>query len=791
MTTKPKTYQGDLAHLPPVLGELTTKENWVVWKWELRANKAGEAKWTKPPRNARTLQLAKSNDPATWSPYTCAIDTVRAGKALGLGFELLGSGISAADLDHVRDPESGQIVRWAQQLVEEANRAYVEVTPSGCGLRIIGRAQGGELQRKFTFDRKTGAGIEFYRQTARYITISGLEVGHCTELPPLDDFIDRMVARYSGDAFDFNKDRQIDYDDVIRNGAREGGNRSNLFHSVVGYLFSKGLTLEQIIEELSGYPNGISAKYAGRLHAEAKRSYDKWQANERTAATGKPTAANAPWPRIIVRPGELSRVIDEAETALLGCRREFYQRGELVVRPVLSKLKAADDQETSGWQLIPVTPAHLIDVLTGAARFLRHDRRAKGLTPIDCPSKIAQAYLARIGEWKLPWLTAIVGAPFLRPDGSICERPGYDTATGMLFKPDSATSFPPIPHEPSKDEARAALDQLLQLISTFPFVTEEDKATALSALLTTLHRHAMPTAPLHAFSAPASGTGKSLLVDVVAMLATGQRMPVISQGRTEEELEKRLGASLLAGHIIISIDNCAHPLESAFLCQVLTQQQVNVRILGQSRIVRTPVAATFFATGNNLSIVGDLSRRVLRISLDARCEHPEERSFASDVTETARSDRGRLVVAALTMLRAWHVTTDTVELQPFGGFEDWSHRIRKPLVWLGEADPCITLNRVRSSDPDREALEAVLTQWDLHLGTQLGFTVQEVINQAINDQDFHTALRNVAEGRRTTGIVSNDRLGRWLKMNEGKIVNGLKLEEVGRSGGYRIWRLTR
>ena len=159
------------------------------------------------------------------------------------------------------------------------------------------------------------------------------------------------------------------------------------------------------------------------------------------------------------------------------------------------------------------------------------------------------------------------------------------------------------------------------------------------------------------------------------------------------------------------------------------------------------------------------------------------------MAETARSHRGRLVVAALTVLRAWHVTTDRVELQTFGGFEDWSHRIRKPLVWLGEADPCITLTQARSSDTERDALEAVLTQWELHLGTQSGFTVQEVIARAINDQDFYSALRSVAESRGAAGIVSNDRLGRWHKTNEGKIVNGLKLKSVGRSGGYPIWKL--
>ena len=65
-------------------------------------------------------------------------------------------------------------------------------------------------------------------------------------------------------------------------------------------------------------------------------------------------------------------------------------------------------------------------------------------------------------------------------------------------------------------------------------------------------------------------------------------MPVIAQGRSEEELEKRLGAALLAGDPAISLDNCDHTLESAFLCQVLTQSVLNIRLLGHSKNDRDP-----------------------------------------------------------------------------------------------------------------------------------------------------------------------------------------------------------
>ena len=79
-------------------------------------------------------------------------------------------------------------------------------------------------------------------------------------------------------------------------------------------------------------------------------------------------------------------------------------------------------------------------------------------------------------------------------------------------------------------------------------------------------------------------------------------------------------------------------------------------------------------------------------------------------------------------------------------------------------------------------------QWQKHLGTEKPFTVQDIIGQAVNIVTFHTALLNVAIGR--SGHVSNERLGRWLKKVQGKIVDGLMFKESGSSGGYSLWRLT-
>jgi hypothetical protein len=509
--------------------------------------------------------------------------------------------------------------------------------------------------------------------------------------------------------------------------------------------------------------------------------------------------------------GELPRVIDEAEAALLAdiARQQLYQRGELVVRPVRLKLRAADmrgsKRETTGWQLLQVTKPYMIETLTRVAHFERWNERAKDWTAKNCPGWVAETYLARAGRWKIPVLLRIVNSPFLRGDGSLCERPGYDRDSALLYILGRGQSFPSVPAVPTLQQAREALTYLDDtLFEEFPFVEKIDRSVALSLVLTALDRHAMTTAPLHAFTSPVAGTGKSLLIDIASLLASGEITPVISQGSNKEETEKRLGAELLSGNAIVSFDNCSSEVDSELLCQALTQRELRVRELGYSRNVRVPITALFTVNGNNLLIANDLTRRTLLCQLDAGVERPETRKFKYKVDEVARDQRGLLVAAGLTILRGWHVAKTTIGVEPMGSFEEWSYRIRCPLLWLDRGDPCDSIKTIRENDPLRSLLNAVLVQWEAALGTVDCFTVQQAIDKATKlatgqlgvgntpaisaDPDFYHALAAVAVAR-SGGIISNERLGRWLNSNNGKIVGKLKLARVGNNKGYPTWQV--
>ena len=126
MIQKPHTYIADIANLPKALQPITALKRWVIWRWELRTKKNGVEAWTKPPYQCSNPKLAaKSNDTGTWGTYPAAIAAVAAGLADGIGFMLKDSEVAAADLDHVRDAQTGELIVWARQLCVEGRSARI------------------------------------------------------------------------------------------------------------------------------------------------------------------------------------------------------------------------------------------------------------------------------------------------------------------------------------------------------------------------------------------------------------------------------------------------------------------------------------------------------------------------------------------------------------------------------------------------------------------------------------------------------------------------------------------
>ncbi|MFC8583241.1 bifunctional DNA primase/polymerase [Streptomyces sp. NPDC057217] len=156
--------------------ELTTRDRWV--------RRAAD----KRPLTVAGM-AASSTDPRTWSTYKSAAASTA---GVGLGFVLSDvDDVVCLDLDHCLNPLTGRLAPWAAAILRDAGTTYVEVSPSGDGLHIWGRATVRQGRR---IRRPDGTAVEIYG-TGRYIAMTGRRHGNTPSiLADLSAVVSKLTA---------------------------------------------------------------------------------------------------------------------------------------------------------------------------------------------------------------------------------------------------------------------------------------------------------------------------------------------------------------------------------------------------------------------------------------------------------------------------------------------------------------------------------------------------------------------------------------------------------------------
>ncbi len=558
-----------------------------------------------------------------------------------------------------------------------------------------------------------------------------------------------------------------------------------------------------VTEDKTNYQNQLEKDFHERL----KKIYEKREKIKELRAQIQRVNETKELDGILVEPGKIYEAVDIAEKLLCKLQLGIYQRGGLLIR--ITKAKYVDntqgiestDSETilkkDGIQrssntliLSRVEDLYLGELLTRNAHWMKYDTRSNSNKSIDCPEKVAKLLIAR-KEWSLPLLRGVVQTPIMLYDGTLLQKPGFDLESGLYLDFDQKV-FTPIAENPSKEDAIASLEKILFFLKGFPFEGEADQSVMISAILTALLRKTISTAPLHGFSAPKMGNGKSLLADIVGLITTGKANSVISQAESEQEEQKRLFALLLEGDPIVCYDNIEKPFGSAALCSVLTQQEWKGRILGSTQNASVPTNTTFLATGNNLTIVGDLTSRSILCKLDAKVERPDERSFQLDLRKYIPENRGEIVRAALTIVKGYDTAgRPHQDCKPYGRFEEWSDLIRSAIIWLGLADPCATRKDIEHADPVRQSLGCLLTAWYQTFGSK-EMKTRDVIMLATEtsaDDGLLNALMEFAPDR--NNAINSRSLGKRLASFKNRIEAGYRIETTRSYQGTDLWRVVK
>ena len=160
---------------PPLWDNLPTdcrsRPQWVIW-----SHREVHGRKTKVPLDAYGHN-ASTTAPHTWAHLDEVRKTFEAGTGAGVGFVFTRqAGISGVDLDHCRDPSTGEIDTWAQTIIAQLD-SYTEISPSGAGVHILikGSLPEGTDGKKKTLKGdgyQKDAAVEIY-SAGRYFTMTG------------------------------------------------------------------------------------------------------------------------------------------------------------------------------------------------------------------------------------------------------------------------------------------------------------------------------------------------------------------------------------------------------------------------------------------------------------------------------------------------------------------------------------------------------------------------------------------------------------------------------------------
>ena len=408
----------------------------------------------------------------------------------------------------------------------------------------------------------------------------------------------------------------------------------------------------------------------------------------------------------------------------------------------------------------------------------------------------AQSLAAALARKTWPGLLplhGIVGAPVLRPDGTLLQEPGYDKRTGFYLT--SKITLDLVPSTPTADQVRSARKFLLdEFLRDFPWVDQADRANYLGVLVTPILRPYLRTLiPFVVYTATMPGSGKTILTCGPGMLY-GQR--VLTWTHSEDELRKSITAVLAEPVGTIIFDNLAEGtvIDSPVLARLITDRTWADRLLGGNKIGGGANDRLWSATGNNLLLGGDMATRTVLVRLNPDMPHPEER------TGFTIPNLDQWILNPANQRRVlWHLLILVIDWTRNGAPRQAGITMRQFTPWaeavggfLGHHDVggfLANIETVRDIDEDNATWTAFLGRWRKLCGDN--WRTSKEIRRSADVPDFGEELWDglyLADGR---GKPLNEvALGKRLKGQVGRYHGPyVLLSNEDRHNHVRTWRV--
>ena len=485
----------------------------------------------------------------------------------------------------------------------------------------------------------------------------------------------------------------------------------------------------------------------------------------------------------IVITHEENEVNTQASIAL-ATQNDLFQRGGLLI----TVLEQIEDSATNDFFRRPagtpiIHPLNELDIrerLTSVASFVNQKRIEDNLieTPARPPTWCYKTIWGKPDWLPVRRLEAVLTHPVLLPDGSLLTTNGYDAKSRIYLSMDGRLKID-VPAKPTRQEVSEAVKVIEDVICDFPFQTKEHKAAFFAALLTPIAKPSYDGPdPFFLVDANTAGAGKGKLLNVISSIVYGRNFASMAYTNNEDEFRKRVTALAIGGARSVLLDNLEGRVGNATFNSALTSTDWEDRVLNLSKTYKGPLAMTWYGTGNNVELHEDLPRRTCVVRLEHPDELPELKSDFRhvDVLNHVKSNRDKLMIALLTMVRAWVVAErPRLGVNKWGSFEGWASVVPEIIVFCGIADPDTRKELRVGSDTETACMKGILQEmFRLDPGCQ-GRTAAKIADDP-GSPELIEAFRRLMQHSKTTGLS----LGSKFRKYKGKNIGSLKIAEMGK-----------
>lgn len=224
------------------------------------------------------------------------------------------------------------------------------------------------------------------------------------------------------------------------------------------------------------------------------------------------------------------------------------------------------------------------------------------------------------------------------------------------------------------------------------------------------------------------------------------------------------------------------------LAPTVTSETYTDRRLQHSETITVPVKTLFLMTGNNLSLVGDMTRRLFKVRLKPKNENLAEREYAFDPLVKAKEMRNQIISSVLSLINHFKHADTEISKGAIPSFGDWDKLVRQPLAFIGRSIPELNLRDLKdisvdqqSQSTDKENDIMLLKALAIEFGVEEYFKATPVFEGTLSNSTLRDAVYGHLQGSQLT---SSAKIGSILKPLIDKSVMGMRLKGKQVSGSW-------